>query len=514
MTDRSAPSALRLPRRDLLRGGMAGMLAASLPGSAFAGSGDDALRQAIMKGQPAAIDRLREWIALPSIAAEGRDMDRGAAFMRDLALGAGFDRADIIPTGGAPGVFATLDVGAPRTLGLYFMYDVKQFDAAEWSSPPLEGRLVDRPNLGTVMVGRGALNQKGPQATLLAGLYALRALGRKPPVNLVLVAEGEEEIASPHFHEIVARPQVLAALRKCVGVIIPESWQSPVDGGVVVKLGAKGILEFELVVSGKAWGRGPQADIHSSDAAIVDSPAWRLIGALSTLTTDGGNRPTIDGLMDKVRPMSARDRELIAQAARQINEAGYKKARGVTHWVDDLPWTDTLTRLSEQPTVNIQGLVSGHTGPGGKTVLPARAAAKIEMRLVPDMTKDDTLRLLRAHLDRHGYGDVEIDVTGGYDPTETAENSALVRACVSTYERAGVPVIVYPRLAGSWPGVVFTGDPVRLPAGQFGLGHGANAHAPDEYYLIDSANPQKILGMAQAAYAYIDFMAQIARVPL
>jgi len=151
----------------------------------------------------ATVQALREWIALPSIAAENRSYPQGAEYMARLARDAGFGRIDVIPTAGKPGVFATLDAGAATTLALYFMYDVKQFDASEWSSPPLEGRIVDRPGVGKIMVGRGATNTKGPQIALLAALRAFKAAGRKLPVNLVLVCEGEEEIGSPNFSEIV-----------------------------------------------------------------------------------------------------------------------------------------------------------------------------------------------------------------------------------------------------------------------------------------------------------------------
>src|SRR4029453_1663052 len=112
------------------------------------------------------------------------------------------------PTAGPPGVFATLDAGAPRTVGLYFIDDVKQVDPAEWSSPPWAAALVDKPGVGKVLMGRGAVNQKGPQSSLLAALHAIRGAGRKLPVNLVLVAEGEEEIGSPHFPQIVRQPEV------------------------------------------------------------------------------------------------------------------------------------------------------------------------------------------------------------------------------------------------------------------------------------------------------------------
>src|SRR2546429_1711559 len=137
------------------------------------------------------VQRLQEWIRQPSIAAENRGMTEGCEMMMKLARDAGFQTVDRVATDGQPGVFATLDAGAPRTVGLYFMYDVKQVDPAEWSSPPWAAALVEKAGLGKVVMGRGAVNQKGPEATLLAALHAIKAAGRKLPVNLVLVAESE-----------------------------------------------------------------------------------------------------------------------------------------------------------------------------------------------------------------------------------------------------------------------------------------------------------------------------------
>src|SRR3954470_4900922 len=195
------------------------------------------LQQAVKSAHAANLKRLQDWIALPTIAAEKLNMPQGAEYMRQLLLDAGFQQAKIIPTDGLPGVFATLDSGAPTTLGIYFMYDVKQYVPSEWSSPPLEGRLVDRPE-GKAIIGRGAVNQKGPETAFLAALHAFKASGRKLPVNLVLVAEGEEEIASPHFGQIVRDPEVFAAMRKAVGVFIPGAGQES-NGATSIDLGAK-----------------------------------------------------------------------------------------------------------------------------------------------------------------------------------------------------------------------------------------------------------------------------------
>lgn len=500
-----------LDRRQVLQA-TAATVALLSPAAAWtraAGAADrEAIRRAVVAGHGDTVKRLQQWIALPSIAAENRNYPAGAEYMKTLALEAGFQQAEIIPTAGHPGVFATLDAGAKTWLGLYFMYDVKQYDPSEWSSPPLEGRLVDKAPFGKVVIGRGAVNQKGPQTSCLAALHAFRAAGKKLPVNLVLVAEGEEEIASPHFSEIVRHPKVLPWVKKCAGIVIPSASQE-LSGSVTLELGAKGAVELQLIADAETWGRGPARDLHSSEKARVDSPAWHLVQALHTLVTPDGNTPAVEGWFDKVRPLTARQKELIAQYAAATREEDVKKAYGVARWIDDLDYRSSIERLVSQPTINIQGLVSGYTGPGGKTVLPHRAEAKIDLRLVPDMTKEDCVAKLKAHLAKQGFPDVIVNVSGGYGPTEIDENSALVRAQLATFKAAGVPATLYPRSAGSWPGSVFTAPPVSVPASGFGLGYGQGAHAPDELFVIDSSNP-KVAGLDQSTMGYVEFLYQIA----
>ncbi|HJQ36443.1 MAG TPA: M20/M25/M40 family metallo-hydrolase [Thermoanaerobaculia bacterium] len=482
-------------------------LAAFLP---FALHADDLtdIRAEVAKRHDEAVKRLQDWIALPSIAAENLNFPKGAEHMAQLARDAGFQHVEIINTDGKPGVFATLDAGAAKTVGLYFMYDVKQFDPAEWTSPPLESRIVDKPGIGKALVGRGAVNQKGPESAFLAALHAIRGAGKKMPVNLVLVAEGEEEIGSPHIAQLAHRPEVAAALQKTVGVFMPAASQD-LDGVVTVSLGAKGVVELELVSSGEKWGRGPAKDIHSSLKAMVDSPAWHLIKALDTLVSDDGNTILIENY-PKPRPLSAEEKSMIAAAATRRNEERQKKSLGVQHWIDDLPWLQANERLESQPTVNIEGLVGGYTGPGGKTILPHRAVAKIDMRLVPDMKFTDAIAALKAHLAKRGFGDIEVNVTGGYDPTSTAANAPLIQSQVAVLKRAGIDSVLWPRNAGSYPGYAFTADPLRLAAGHFGLGHGGGAHAPDEYYLIESTNP-KVQGYDGAVMSFVEYLYELGK---
>src|SRR5918996_896287 len=352
-----------MDRRAFVSGAVASAAALALPRNAFAASTELApIHAQVKKRHDEAVRRLQQWIRQPTIAAENKGIAEGCALTMGLFKEAGFQKVTRIPSDGHPGILATLDAGARNAVGVYFMYDVKQVDPSEWSSPPWAAALVDKTGVGKVMMGRGAVNQKGPQAALLAALHAIRGAGRKPPVNLVLVAEGE--------------------------------------------------VELELIASGEKWGRGPRRDIHSSNRARVDSPAWHLVQALNTLVTGEGGDPAIEGFADKARPVSSAEKAMIAEGARRIDEARVKKLLGVERWVKDASWQDALERLVSRPTVNIQGLVGGYTGPGGKTILPARAAAKLDLRLVPDMTRDEAVAALQAHLKKRGLGDIEVKVTG------------------------------------------------------------------------------------------------------
>jgi acetylornithine deacetylase/succinyl-diaminopimelate desuccinylase-like protein len=499
-------------RRTLITGAIASAATLSLAGTgagvlASEAGNIDALKRAVDAGFDTSLQRIQDWMRFPTVAAEQLNIEQGADYMAQLASDAGFRKVRKVATGGSPAVFGVLDAGAKRTVGLYFMYDVKQFDEPDWTSPPLEPTLFDHAQ-GRALRGRGAANHKGPEATFLAALHAFKDAGVPLPVNLVLLAEGEEEIGSPNFFQAFQDPEVLAALQGCDDVFMPTGLQG-LDGEITICLGAKGIIECELIASGERWGRGSTQEIHSGFKASVDSPVWRLIEALSTLVTDGGNTPAIDGWYEHFRPLTDRERALIADAASKSNEAEIKQVFGVQRWINDMSWQAALEANASNPTVNIEGLVAGYTGPGGKTILPSRATAKLDLRLVPNMTAKDCVAKLRAHLDKRGFTDVEVKVGGHYDPTETAESSGLINAEKGVLKRLGVPHSVAPRIAGSYPGYLFTGAPLHKPFNQFGLGHGGKAHAPDEFYLIESSNP-KIAGLREATLGYVEFLYELA----
>lgn len=492
-------------RRDVLIGAAAGAALLAFPPSAQAAGDLSSVHAQVDKQLPDSIARLQEWIRQPSVSAQNIGIQECCDLTMRLLRDAGFGSVSKIPTDGHPGILATYDAGAKRTLAVYFMYDVKQVEEKEWSSPPFAAQLVDRAEVGKVVMGRGAVNQKGPEASFLAALHAIRGAGQKLPVNLVLVAEGEEELGSPHFAQIVQRPEVQTALRRCSGIMLPSAAQNS-SGEVNVMLGAKGVLELELESSGEKWGRGPNGrDIHSGMKPAVDSPVWHLVQALSTLVAPDGNDPAIDGIESAIRPLSADEKRMVDDMARRLDEKVMKKELAIQHWARNLDFRTTLERLVSRPTVNIEGIVGGYTGPGGKTILPHRALAKVDIRLVPDMKAKEVLAAVQSHLAKRGYGDIEVRQLGGYDPNTTSRESAPIQTALAVYRKSGIEPLLWPRSGGSWPGFFFTEKPLQLPATHFGFGYGHGAHSKDEFYVIESVKP-KVRGMAGAIRSFVDYL--------
>jgi acetylornithine deacetylase/succinyl-diaminopimelate desuccinylase-like protein len=201
---------------------------------------------------------------------------------------------------------------------------------------------------------------------------------------------------------------------------------------------------------------------------------------------------------------------MIATATHRRNEAKVKEQLGTQQWIDNLPFLEAQERLVSQPTVNIEGLVGGYTGPGGKTVLPHKAEAKLDLRLVPGMTADGALAALKAHLAKRGFGDIEVVMSGGYDPTSTPADAELIQAQISALKHAGIDPLLWPRSAGSYPGYIFTGSPLNLASGHYGLGHGGGAHAPNEYFVIESSNPE-VRGWDGVVLSYIEYLYELAK---
>ena len=173
------------------------------------------------------------------------------------------------------------------------------------------------------------------------------------------------------------------------------------------------------------------------------------------------------GFFDKAKPLTPAQVKMIEAVAARRSEATMKQQLGVEHWVGDKKWLDAMIALESQPTINIEGLVGGYTGPGGKTVLPHRAVAKIDMRLVPDMTASGTLALLKEHLAKQGFGDIEVNMSGGYDPNQTSPDTKLIQAQMATYRKLGLDPLLWPRVGRIVAGIHLHHRPAQSAGGTF-----------------------------------------------
>lgn len=457
------------------------------------------------------IARIQEYLRQPSVSSWGLGITECAGLLMSYFKRLGCKEVELVKTDGHPGVWAYYDAGAPKTVSYYMMYDTQPFDEKQWSSPPLAANLVKMPPFGEVIIARGAVNDKGADAMVFNALESILEVEGKLPVNIMFTCDGEEEQGSPHFHQVLA--PFLERLKKCNAHLELGPSQDP-DGDIEMSLGGKGICSNELVCSGKAWGRGPQLRaIHSSRKAILDSPTWRLIKALNTMVRADGNRILIDGYYDAIRPPNEEEVQLYQTlVAKFSGRLLSDEKRNAKVWIDNWSDTEAARHLIFDSSLNIDGIWSGYTGPGMATILPDRAAAKIDCRLVPNQESQPIRELIRRHLDKHGYSDIEIIPIGGGDEwTQTSVKAPVVQSVLSVYRNYAIEPAIWPREAGSSPLAQFTRAPLNLAAASGGLGHGSRAHSADEYIVIEGN--ERVAGVVRAEQSYVDVLYAYANWP-
>jgi acetylornithine deacetylase/succinyl-diaminopimelate desuccinylase-like protein len=431
---------------------------------------------------PGHLEQTIAFVRQPSISADGTGMAEMAAIIRDRIIALGGE-SEIIPTPLHPVVWGRIDAGKPRTLLYYGMYDVQPVlgEERDWIVDPFGGEIRDLPGLGDCLVNRGITNQKGPMIGFFNVLESIRAVGDELPVNIVFVIEGEEELGSrnlPGFvHEHRDRLKADAAFFSMYN-------QDP-TGKVVSYLGVKGILFFELIARGGDWG-GPAGNraIHGSQAVWFGSPAWRLVHALATMITPDQKHILIDGFYDDVATISAHDEALLEKIVPTFTPQEQLRSNDVRRFKYDLTGVDLLKKYLYQPTLNIDGIIGGHTAEGTKTIIPFEARAKVDIRMVPNQDPDKMLDLVRQHLDRHGFGDIEIKQENTYKWAKTTIDNPAVKALLRTYNEFGIEPEVWPHLGGSAPFYLFS-DVLGIPFAFGGLGHGGRVHSPNEYATVE-----------------------------
>ena len=442
---------------------------------------------------------LRRWIQQPSISNTGEGIQESAQMVKGFFDQLGCQYTNVYDVGitewgqqGNPVVYANCDEGQEKTLVLYWMYDTMPITQPDlWKAPPFEGRIVEQPPYSAVMIGRGATNSKGPQMTQLNALMSIKAVTGTLPVNIIFVAEGDEERMSIGYRKFVRdHPELFEG----ADAMYRFGRQGGISGG------SEGSVFVELITSGESWGRGPTySNIHGGRKRQVDAPAWRHIKMLATLVDDTGNRVMIDGFYDNIEPLTEIEEASLRAAAEDMDLEVAAGNLGVARFISDDPY-EVLKMASAGQSMNLDGIWGGNMFEGGSgAILPNRIVSKHNFRYVPNQDGMDIVDKLRAHLDRHGYQDVEINVVGDVPWAKMRYDTEIASAIMDTFDTFGIeyddPIVEQESiLGGYWPAYLFTGDVLDIPIASGNAGTGGNSHAANEYFVIEGAN--KIYGMA------------------
>ena len=413
-------------------------------------------------------ERLQSLCRMPSVAARGSGMRAVAEAVEGMMQRAGAGTRAFKIGSGFPVVYGECGAGE-RGFLVYGHYDVQPVgQLSEWSSGPFAAVIVD----GT-LYARGAANSKGDLVARLCAVEAYQKTFGKLPVRLRFVVEGEDGIASPSLYRFAAEHAELLGADGCIW----DDGYRDTKERLVINLGFKGITFIELRVY------GARTDLHSKWGGIVPNPAWRLVQALATVVSPKGVI-TIDGFSSHVAPVSPEDSQALKMI--EMDEAGLRKEFRIGGWVRGLTGRALTKELIFGPTCTICGIHTGHTEAGLKTMLPGMAVARLDFRLVPDLTPELVVKLLRAHLDTRGFHDVEIVQLGAAPYAKSSPGSFVARAAIESAEEVyGAPPVVYPIDPATGPVSAVCGAH-QTPVVSFGISHaGSNPHGPDENIRLD-----------------------------
>ena len=403
-------------------------------------------------------------VSQPSVSATGDGINECADLVAEVLEEHGIRADKYTDHGGNPIVFGEIKAEAHATIMFYNHYDVQPPDPLDmWKTPPFNPRVVD-----DTIIGRGTADNKGNIAARIAAVDALLNTLGEVPVNVKFLIEGEEEIGSPSLAKFVELHRQLLFADGCVW----EYGYRDKAGRPVLNLGVKGLLYVEMQV------KENRDDLHSSWGALVENPAWRLVRALSTIRDEDGNI-LIDGFYDDIEEPDNLTLQLLEKIPSEVYDAQSLFGARVMHVENQ------AKRLLLEPACNICGFLSGYVGEGSKTVLPAKALAKLDFRLVPRQRPEDIFRKLVDHLRNLGYGEVEIKMFQGYPAARTDPREPLVELMASTAaEVYGTEPVILPSGYASGPMYIIAND-LGIPCVSTGVGYyGSKPHAPNENIRI------------------------------
>jgi acetylornithine deacetylase/succinyl-diaminopimelate desuccinylase-like protein len=416
-----------------------------------------------------ALSDLRRLLAQPSIAASGEGIAECAALVADLFTSEGAHTQVLRSAAAAPLVVAEFPGSGGRTLLFYDHYDVQPPDPLEgWTSPPFAPVIRDG-NL----YARGAADNKGDLVSRIAAVRALRAIHGDLPCRVKFIVEGEEEIGSVHFGRYIEEHRALLAGDACIW----EAGMRDLQERLELVAGVKGICYLDLALEATA------RDLHSSVGAIVEGAAMKLIWALASLKDPVTGRVRVPGFYDKVLEPTDRERAIVREI--REDEAALKTFFGVTRWIGGKDGEAAKQDLYFAPTCTVCGFESGYTGPGSKTVLPRRATAKVDFRLVPDQDPEEIAELVRLHFASKGYGEITVTLLGGEKAYRAPLDDPFIQMVGRVAaEATGREVKLQPTSPGTGP-MHPVGSILKVPIISLGGSYiGSRAHAPDEHIRL------------------------------
>lgn len=416
------------------------------------------------------LNDLIKLVKQPSVSARNEGIKECAELVEEMMKATGLWVLTLREEGSNPLVYGEIkSKSSQKTLLFYNHYDVQPPEPLEeWFFDPYSGKIHD----GKIY-GRGVADNKGNFVSRLKAVQAFLETVGDVPVNIKFVVEGEEEVGSPHLASIIQRHKDLFT----ADAAIWEFGGTDRKGRPMVYLGLKGVLSVELRAKGAA------RDVHSSSAPLIPNPAWRLVWALNTLKNEK-DEILIRGFYDDVVPPTEEEMKHVEKIP--FEEEEEKKSLGLTEFLHNVSGLEALKALLYNPTCTINGFLTGYTSTGSKTVLPNKAMAKLDFRLVPRQMPEDILEKLKKHLVNRGFGDVEVVCHGFTEPVKTPLDDDFVRLVIKTAERVyAMEVVVYPTSAASGPMHLFR-NRFRYPVVSVGCAHSeSRGHAPNENITIE-----------------------------
>ena len=445
---------------------------------------------------PDHLSKIQDYLKHPCFSTENFGVRECVDYLKTILGDLGFAGIEAVEGEVNPVVYGEYDAGAERTLLVYAKYDNVGVEGQKWTYDPFQATIAEKFPFGRCIFARGAHGGHAQPRAFLNALESIEKTNAKLPVNLIFVAEGDEELGSPSLPGFVEKYQT--KLKKAEAMFSPGASNQNEDGIVRISLGTTGILRIGLECAGARWEKGPREfDIHPSSSPIVDNPLWHMIKCLASFVSEDENNALIDGFYDDAKGPSPEEDELLNQLAGKFNLEKEKQVRGAIHeFVNGEKNPKVLlTRLLYRPSIYVTNLILR------SSVIPHNVLAEVVIRTKPDQSSEKMMAILRRHLDRNGYSDITIKRLSGYEPYRVDPCERIVRTTIKAYERIGVHPEIWPTNGGD-PLAIFGNSPLELPSlGNVAPVHGSGGHAPDEYMVVEGKHPYLGLRELEKGYA-------------